>query len=157
MKNPFSSKPNRSKSGSTKSGLPKTDVRRLMDNARLDTLIRELSGDVEGQLGFWKFVVNARELMVITDERHNRMRIMTPITAQDQLDKEEMTRLLEANYDRALDAKYALSDNILWSAFTHPLKELTDEQFIGCVGQVATLADNFGTSYASGNLFFGGG
>ena len=131
--------------------------RRLMDNARLDTLIRELSGEVEGQLGYWKFVVGKRDLLVVTDQYHNRMRIMTPIIAQDQLDKDELTRLLEANYDRALDAKYALSEGALWSVFTHPLKELTDEQFIGCVGQVATLADNFGTSYASGNLFFGGG
>ena len=146
MKNPFSSK---------SKAEPK--ARRLMDNARLDTLIRELSAEVEGQLGYWTFLVGQRELMVITDERHNRMRIMTPVTRQGQLDKEELTRLLEANYDRALDAKYALSNDILWSAFTHPLKELTDEQFIGCVGQVATLADNFGGSYASGNLFFGGG
>ena len=146
MKNPFAPKPN-----------PNPEARRLMDNTRLDTLIRELSGDVEGQLGYWKFVIGKRELLVVTDESHNRMRIMTPIIAQEQLDKEELTRLLEANYDRALDAKYALSDGALWSVFTHPLKELTDEQFIGCVGQVATLADNFGSSYASGNLFFGGG
>ena len=151
MKNPFSSKSNSPK--------PKTvsEPRRLMDNARLDTLIRELSGEVEGQLGYWKFAVQKRELMVITDQRYNRMRIMTPVASQDGLDKGELTRLLEANYDRALDAKYSLSDNVLWSAFTHPLKELTDEQFIGCVGQVATLADNFGGSYASGALFFGGG
>jgi hypothetical protein len=128
-----------------------------MNNVRLDTLIRELSGEVEGQMGYWKFVVGKRDLLVVTDESHNRMRIMTLIIAQEQLDKDELTRLLEANYDRALDAKYALSDGALWSVFTHPLKELTDEQFIGCVGQVATLADNFGSSYASGNLFFGGG
>ena len=146
MKNPFASK---SKSN--------PEARRLMDNTRLGTLIRELSGEVEGQLGYWKFVVGKRDLLVVTDESHNRMRIMTPIIAQEQLDKEELTRLLEANYDRALDAKYALSDGALWSVFTHPLKELTDEQFIGCVGQVATLAENFGSSYASGNLFFGGG
>ena len=127
-----------------------------MDNARLDTLIRELSGEVEGRLGYWTFLIGKRNLIIITDEKHNRMRIITPVIEQDQLDKAELTRLLQANYDRALDAKYALSDGALWSAFTHPLKELTDEQFIGCVGQVATLADNFGSSYASGNLFFGG-
>ena len=152
MKNPFSPKrkPN-SNSGSN------SDARRLMDNARLDTLIRELSGEVEGKLGYWQFAVKGRQLLVMTDERYNRMRIMTPITAQHQLNQDILTTLLEANYDRALDAKYALSNDTLWSVFTHPLKELTDEQFIGCVGQVATLADNFGSSYASGNLFFGGG
>lgn len=146
MKNLFSSKLKAS-----------PEPRRLMDNVRLDTLIRELLGEVEGQLGYWKFVVGKRDLLVVTDQHHNRMRIMTPIIAQEQLDKDVLILLLEANYDRALDAKYALSEGALWSVFTHPLKELTDEQFIGCTGQVATLADNFGSSYASGNLFFGGG
>jgi len=143
MKNPFTSK--------------KIDSRSLMTNARLDVLIRELSNKVDGQLGYWQFTIQGRDLLVITDERHNRMRIMTPVAGQDQLDKDELIRLLSANYDRALDAKYALSQDTLWSVFTHPLAELTDEQFIGCVGQVATLADNLGTSYASSALFFGGG
>jgi len=143
MKNPFASN--------------KPQARNLMTNARLDVLIRELSHKVEGQFGYWQFAIEGRDLLVITDERHNRMRIMTPVASQDQLDMDELVRLLSANYDRALDAKYALSQDTLWSVFTHPLAELTDEQFIGCVGQVATLADNFGTSYASSGLFFGGG
>ena len=82
---------------------------------------------------------------------------MTPVTSEDKLDAEELSRLLSANFDRALDAKYAISNETLWSVFTHPLAELTDEQFIGCVGQVVTLADNFGTSYSSSGLYFGGG
>jgi len=143
MKNPFTSK--------------KADTRSLMTNERLGVLIHELSDKVEGQLGYWQFTIQGRDLLVITDERHNRMRIMTPVASQDQLDKDELVQLLSANYDRALDAKYAIAQDILWSVFTHPLAELTDEQFIGCVGQVATLADNFGTSYASSALFFGGG
>lgn len=156
MKNPFTPKRKPNANSGSQSG-PMSEPRRLMDNARLDTLIRELSGTVEGKLGYWQFTVKGRELLVMTDERYNRMRIMTPITAQNELDKDILTILLEANYGRALDAKYALSNDTLWSVFTHPLAELTDEQFIGCVGQVATLADNFGSSYASGNLFFGGG
>jgi len=143
MKNPFASH--------------KSEPRNLMTNVRLGVLIGELSDKVDGELGYWQFTVQGRDLLVITDERHNRMRIMTPVAAQDQLDKDELLRLLSANYSRALDAKYALSQDTLWSVFTHPLAELTDEQFIGCVGQVATLADNFGSSYASSGLFFGGG
>ena len=82
---------------------------------------------------------------------------MSPVAAQDQLDKDELTRLLEANFGSALDAKYALRDGTLWSVFTHPLGELTDEQFLDCLAQVFNLANNFGQSYASSNLIFGGG
>ena len=127
-----------------------------MTNARLDELVRELSGEVQGQLGFWQMKVAGRDVLVVTDETHNRMRIMTPVAADGGLESEELHRLLSANFDRALDAKYAISNGTLWSAFTHPLAELTDEQFIGCVGQVVTLADNFGKSYSSSGLFFGG-
>jgi hypothetical protein len=84
------------------------------------------------------------------------MRIMAPIAPQSQFDSEELIFLLEANYDRALDAKFALSDGVLWSVFMHPLAELTAQQFKDCVQQVATLADNFGTTYASSNLYFTG-
>ena len=140
--NPFSSKP---------------AGRQPMTNKKLDDLIRQITSDVVGQMGNWQFLINKRDILVITDERHNRMRIMSPVTTQDRLNEAELTRLLEANFSSALDAKYALRDQTLWSVFTHPLGELSDEQFLDCVAQVANLANNFGQSYASGNLFFGAG
>ena len=140
--NPFSSKPT---------------ARQPMTNKKLDDLIRQITTDVVGQMGNWQFLINKRDILVITDERHNRMRIMSPVTTQDRLNEAELTRLLEANFSSALDAKYALRDQTLWSVFTHPLGELSDEQFLDCVAQVANLANNFGDSYASSNLFFGGG
>ena len=128
-----------------------------MTNQRLDELIKDNAQNVQGQLGYWQLNISGRDLLVITDATHNRMRIMSPVTAQDQLDKDELTRLLEANFGSALDAKYALRDGTLWSVFTHPLGELTDEQFLDCLAQVFNLANNFGQSYASSNLIFGGG
>ena len=142
IKNPFSSQP---------------AARGPMTNEKLDELIRQITQDVVGQVANWQFLIDSREILVITDERHNRMRIMSPITTQDRLNEAELARLLEANFASALDAKYALRDQMLWSVFTHPLGELTEEQFLDCVAQVANLANNFGGSYASSNLFFGGG
>ena len=128
-----------------------------MTNDRLDGLIRQTSKTVKGEAGYWQIKIGGRDVLVITDARHNRMRIMSPVAAQDQLDKDELIRLLEANFGSALDSKYALRDQTLWSVFTHPLAELSDEQFLDCMAQVANLADNFGRSYASSNLIFGGG
>jgi len=128
-----------------------------MTNQRLDELIKDNAQNVQGQLGYWQLNISGRDLLVITDTTHNRMRIMSPVAAQEKLDKDELARLLEANFGSALDAKYALRDGTLWSVFTHPLGELTDEQFLDCLAQVFNLANNFGTSYASSNLIFGGG
>ena len=152
MKKLFSSK---SKTPAPESSVNSATVA-PMTNDRLDGLIRQTSKTVKGEAGYWQIKIGGRDVLVITDARHNRMRIMSPVAAQDQLDKDELIRLLEANFGSALDSKYALRDQTLWSVFTHPLAELTDEQFLDCMAQVANLADNFGRSYASSNLIFGG-
>ena len=64
--------------------------------------------------------------------------------------------LLEANYDRALDARYCINNEVIWSAFLHPLAELNDRQFLNALDQVVTLKNNFGSSYTSSGLVFGG-
>ena len=156
MKKLFSSKSkSASDSRAADSAQPKSTT--PMTNDRLDGLIRQTSKTVKGEAGYWQIKIGGRDVLVITDARHNRMRIMSPVAGQDQLDKAELIRLLEANFASALDSKYALRDGTLWSVFTHPLAELTDEQFLDCMAQVANLADNFGRSYASSNLTFGGG
>ncbi|MEM1124681.1 MAG: hypothetical protein AAGJ18_29850, partial [Bacteroidota bacterium] len=55
----------------------------------------------------------------------------------------------------ALDAKYALYSGFVVSLFTHPLQELTEDQFKDAVKQVAVAAQNFGTTYSSTDLIFG--
>lgn len=129
--------------------------RQPMDNRRLEELIREVSSDFEGEPGFWQLAVEGRQLLVVTDESNNRMRVMTIVADEEELTDDLRSILLDANFDRALDAKYATSQDYLWSVFTHPLAELTDDQFFDAVQQVWTLADNFGTSFSSSDLVFG--
>jgi hypothetical protein len=128
-----------------------------MNNHRLDTIIREHAVKLhEDKLGYWKFEYREHVLMVITDETHNRMRIITPVAEVNDLSDEIWLLCMSANFDRALDARYAVSGDLLWSAFIHPLKQLEDEQVVDALDQVATLAANFGTTFSSGNLAFGG-
>lgn len=127
-----------------------------MDNARLKTLIEGLSNEIDGQPGYWSFVVGARQVLVITDPNADRMRIMAPVVEDVELPAEQVRVLLEANFDRALDARYAVARGYVWSAFVHPLSSLTDGDFVDGVTQVVALADNYGTSYSSTNLVFGG-
>jgi hypothetical protein len=128
-----------------------------MDNGRLQTLIEGLSEEIEGEAGYWSFTVASRQVIVVTDEAADRMRIMTPVAEDDQLSAAQVRTLLEANFDRALDARYAIARGYVWSAFIHPLTELTEAEFVEGVGQVVTLADNYGTSYTSTDLVFQGG
>lgn len=128
-----------------------------MSNQKLDVLIRRLDEQAQGQPGFWQFIVESRALLVITDEKADRMRIMTPVAESGEVDEKIMMRLLQANFDTALDARYAVAQGKLWSVFIHPLQVLSESEFIHGVGQVVNLANTYGGSYSSGLLIFRGG
>ncbi|MEE8126039.1 MAG: hypothetical protein V3T42_09525, partial [Nitrospirales bacterium] len=54
------------------------------------------------------------------------------------------------------DARYAVSQGILYSAFIHPLSTLDEGMLKSAMDQVANLALSFGSEYTSGSLVFGG-
>ena len=128
-----------------------------MDNDRLKTLISRIDKDFKGRPGYWQFSVEERTVTVITDDSANRMRIISGVTKVDKLEPALMMRLLQANFDSALDARYAVANGVLWSAYIHPLSSLQDKQFLEAVGQVVNLTSTFGSSYSSGALIFNGG
>jgi len=134
-----------------------------MSNNKMEKVLHRVATSVERMPGTeetpgkWKIIYMQRELFVITDELANRMRAMTPVIEEENLDGDDLKVLLEANFDRALDAKYSLYQGFLWSSFTHPLQELTVEQLKDALRQVATLADRYGDTYSSTDLVFGAG
>ena len=133
-----------------------TSYSQNMNNERLQSLIEKHADTVVGQQGVWQFIVNERLMLCITDSTHNRMRIISPIAKVSQLDEEEILNALVANFHTALDVKYAISDEQLWSVFIHPLKELSDAQVEDAIVQVYNAAHTFGTIYSSTNMTFPG-
>ncbi len=128
-----------------------------MSNARIGELLDNLDLQAEGGDGYWRLVVADRKVMIITDEAADRMRIISPVTPTDALTEELLRRVMQANFDTALDARYAIAKDTLWSAFIHPLPALDDEAFVLGLGQVVNLVNTFGDSYSSGLLMFRGG
>ena len=128
-----------------------------MDNKAINRIIQEYADEItQSSLGYWEFAYKGLVVLAITDESHNRMRLISPVVLSSEVDHETLQVCMLANFDRALDARYALSGDHLWSAFIHPLGELSDKQFIEAMEQVVTLAANYGTTYTSTDLLFGG-
>ncbi|MCC1485535.1 hypothetical protein J1C55_13090 [Winogradskyella sp. E313] len=127
-----------------------------MTNAKLKAIIEESSDQIEGSNGRWQFSINQIVFVVLTDSTNNRMRIISPIAQMAAVEDKYVKAALIANFHSALDVKYAISDDILWSAFIHPLKELTDEQVKSAISQVYFANVNFGSTYASTSLVFPG-
>ncbi|HHC79783.1 MAG TPA: hypothetical protein ENK46_07865 [Flavobacteriia bacterium] len=125
-----------------------------MTNSDLEKIIYVVADSLRGTEGNWQFMIKDRILLCITDENHNRMRIISPIIEQKKLAYTDLLKLMEANFHTALDVKYAISDDILWSVFIHPLKELSKDEALSAINQVYTAAESYGTTYHSTNLTF---
>jgi len=127
-----------------------------MNNKQLQKIFLKHTDSIQenSRLGYWKLSKGDLILIAITDIKANRMRIISPISTIDSLDKTQMLNALTANFHTALDVKYAISDNIMWSVFTHPLNELSDNQVINALSQVYKSALTFGFTYSSTDLIF---
>ncbi|MDZ7708902.1 MAG: hypothetical protein U5K36_01310 [Roseovarius sp.] len=137
----------------TPQGAPEPDM--TLD--RLDAIIRALDPEAQSNGTVWQFAVGEVQVLVVTDESADRMRAMTPVARSTDIPPEQMTRMMQANFDSALDARYAIANDVLWSAYIHPLAPLQKDQLISGVGQVVNLAQSYGTLYSSGAMLYGGG
>jgi len=118
---------------------------------RLDEKVKEL------RPGTFSMVINDFEVLLVTANQANRMRIMVRVRSAENLTKEELLRISQANLDAALDARYAIGRGVLWATYIHPLSSLPPLQFIEAIGSTVNLAASYGTSYSSGQLIYGGG
>ena len=132
-------------------------VQAQMTNDRLKEILTQEVDSIDGYSGRWQMKLKDLPMIVLTDERNDRMRIIAPIIESSRLDEELLLDCMTANFHSALDVKYAISDGILWSVYIHPLSPLSDEQVRNAVEQVFLAAATFGTSFSSTPLLFGGG
>jgi len=96
-------------------------------------------------------------VLVIVDPTADRMRAMVPIRAMDGMSEEDLRRVMQANFDTALDARYAVANGRLWGVYIHPLSPLKRDQLISGLGQTVNLALTYGGLFTGGALSFGGG
>ena len=132
----------------------KGDSHESMTTGQLVRLLTKLVGNVEGKEGAWKLVYKDVPMVVVTSSTHDRMRIVSPIREGDSIEATQLTTLLEANFDRALDGRYALYRGNLWSVYLHPLSPLTEKELASALDQVANLVKTYGSTYSSSHLQF---
>ncbi len=127
-----------------------------MTLSKLGEIFEKASDSIVSQKPQWRFMIKEIPFIAIADSTHNRMRIISPIADSNRLTEELKDASLMANFHTALDVKYAISDNVLWTVFIHPLKELSEEQVYDAISQVFYAHTNFGTTFSSTSLVFPG-
>ena len=125
-----------------------------MTTAAISKLIESYLTELEGRHGFWRGMREEVPVYVFCDDKNDRMRLMAPVGELRELDPAVLQVLLQANYDRALDAKYALRGLEVWAVSVHPLATLAPDDFASFLEQVVKLVRNTGTTYASSDLVF---
>ena len=124
---------------------------------RMAELVLALDLDAQISGPGFSLVIDDIPVLIVTDVRANRMRAMVPIRSADTMSPEEMQRVMQANFDSALDARYAVAQGQLWGVYLHPFKELERDQFISGVAQTVNVAKSYGSLYSSGAGQFGRG
>lgn len=128
-----------------------------MTMERLANIVLALDPDAQFRGPSIEFTVADIPVILIADPRADRMRAMVPIRAADGLDAAELMRLMQANFDSALDARYAVAQGRLWGVFIHPLSPLKSDQLVSGLAQTVNVARTYGQSYSGGAQVFGGG
>ena len=131
-------------------------VKELMTQETMEKSIKEseFTEVLQEKRGYLLFRYGDKKVALMSDAIHDRMRLLISITRYSKLDAKVKDALMHSNFHLALDARYAVSDDIVYAAFIHPLSSLTADDFESALKQVYNLAKIFGTSYNSGKLEF---
>ena len=117
--------------------------------------LNEIGVEVQVEGPVLRFMYEEVPLALVYDEQADRMRVVSGIMRVDDLQEGMLTKAMQANFHSVLDVRYAISDGVVWSAFIHPLSDLSDDLLRSAVHQVAVARVTFGTQYTSGAMVFG--
>ncbi len=129
----------------------------LMTFERLGEIIKVLDPEARVAGPAYELTIQDIPVLVIADVEADRMRAMVPIRAAEGLSNEDLLRMMQANFDSALDARYAVANGRLWATFIHPLSPLQKGQLISGIAQTVNVARTYGGLYTGGAMQFGGG
>ncbi|MGH1575685.1 hypothetical protein [Planktotalea sp.] len=128
-----------------------------MTGVRMGAILQAIDPDAVSRGAMTELTIDDVPIMVIVDERADRMRAMVPIRSAEGIEPEELQRMMQTNFDTALDARYAIAQGRVWGVFIHPLSPLKRRQLLSGLIQTVNLARSYGQTYTGGAQHFGGG
>ena len=101
-----------------------------MDQDRLERIFADEVDAIAGPSGALQTKVDGISVYCISDSAHDRMRIVAPIARVKGLDPRLHEVLLRANFHSTRDARYAISEDVVFAAFLHPISSLSPELIV---------------------------
>lgn len=126
-----------------------------MNQSSMESIVKGIAQQSKGENGVVEFTFNDVRMYLVSDVKHDRMRIISGIVEYKNVTREQIDAMMEANFHTALDARYALSKGVIYAAYIHPMSALNEAEIKSAVLQVSNLARSFGTQYSGGTLSYG--
>ena len=124
---------------------------------RMSEIILDIDPDASLTPNGFELTLEDIPVLVVVAPGADRMRAMVPIASIEDVTPEEMLRMMQANFDTALDARYGVAQGRVWGVFVHPLAALEREQLLSGIAQTVNLARTYGSLYTGGANVFGRG
>ena len=121
-----------------------------MTQSRMELIFGDQVDAIMGPPGAIQSRVDGINVYMISHPPTDRMRIIAPIVMVENINPRVLKVLLRANFDKTRDARYAISDGIVYAVFLHPISLLSSDQIESALAQVLNLARTFGTTFSSG-------
>lgn len=128
-----------------------------MTAERLVEIVLDVDEDARLTPNGIELTIDDIPVLIVMSPPADRMRAMVPIASVEDVSEEELLRMMQANFDTALDGRYAVAQGRVWGVFIHPLSPLEREQFLSGLAQTVTLAQTYGSLYTGGANVFGPG
>ncbi len=123
-----------------------------MTQAKMEILFADQVEAIMGPPGAIQTRIDGINVYLISDSENDRMRLVTPISMVETVDPRINEILLRANFYSTLDARYAISDGVIYGTFLHPISSLSPELLSSALAQVLSLTKTFGSSFSGGEL-----
>lgn len=88
----------------------------------------------------WQVEKDGLRLLVILSEDQTWLRLLIPMVTVAEA-QPYFQQLLQANFDRTQEVRYALNQGILWGVFQHSCTTLTSEDFEAAIARLISLAE----------------
>ena len=131
-------------------GTSASQIDRSMTQSLMEALFADEVGAIVGPTGAIQTRVDGVIVYLLSDVQNDRMRLIAQVASASDFEGRVFGLLIQANFDRTLDARYGVSDGVIYSVFQHPISSLSPDLIQSALSQVLNLAENFGTSYAAG-------
>jgi hypothetical protein len=117
-----------------------SDIGACMISQELPNTLAAIFGDAVQTLapGSYQVETAGFRMLVLLSEEQDWLRVLMPIAPVAEA-MPFMEELLEANFDRTLETRYAIHQDLLWGIFQHSLDGLTSDDLTLAIHRVVEL------------------